>query len=239
VREQLAAEIPGTLAKLSDAGFEGVELENAFGRSGASWKKFLDDAGLRACGFHHHFADLQGDALEPTIAFNQAIGNRNLIIRSLPSDVYESLDLLKETADAVNAVAEKLRPHGMRVGYHNHSADFNRELGDFWWNLFADRTSRDVILQLDTGNASAVPGVPLVALLERNAGRTLSMHVKPYSEADPDAYLGDDELDWSAIMTACETVGGIGWYIIEYERPGPPPVEALQANLERFRRLRA
>jgi len=239
VREQLASDIPGTLAQLSRAGFEGVELENAFDRSGAEWKTFLDAAGLRACGFHHHLADLQGDALERTIEFDQAIGNRNLIIRSLPSDIYRSEDRLKETADAVNAIAQKLQPHGMRVGYHNHSADFNRELGDFWWNLFADRTTKDVILQLDTGNASEVPGVEILPLLERNAGRTLSMHVKPSSKANPDAYLGDDELDWSAIMAACESVGGIEWYIIEYERPGAPPLEALEANLERFRSLRS
>ena len=43
------------------------------------------------------------------------------------------------------------------------------------------------------------------------------MHVKPFSKKDPNAYLGADELDWPAIMTAAETVGGIEWYIIEYE----------------------
>jgi len=32
--------------------------------------------------------------------------------------------------------------------------------------------------------------VSLVDLVRRNAGRTVTMHVKPYSKTKPDAYLG-------------------------------------------------
>jgi sugar phosphate isomerase/epimerase len=238
VRKQLAGDIPGTLAALAAAGFDGVELENAFGKPGAEWRKHLDAARLKACGFHHTLAELQGDRLGATMEFNQAIGNRNLIIRSLAGDVYKSADLLKKTADAVNEAAEKVKPHKMRVGYHNHSADFNRIDGDYWWNRFADATTKDVILQLDTGNASQLTGAIIIDLIRRNAGRTVTMHVKPFSMKNPDAYLGADELDWPAIMTAVEASGGVEWYIIEYEREGAPPVDALKANLEAFRKMR-
>jgi len=239
VRKQLATDIPGTLTALSAIGYEGVELENAFGRPGAEWRKHLDAAKLKACGFHHTLSELQGDKLAATIEFNQAIGNRNLIIRSLAPEVYKSADLLKQTADAVNEAAVKVRPHKLRVGYHNHSADFNRIDGEYWWNLFADRTTKDVILQLDTGNASVLTSVSLVDLIRRNAGRTVTMHVKPFSKANPNAYLGADELDWPGIMTAVESVGGLEWYIIEYEREGVPPLESLKANLGAFKKLRA
>ena len=131
VRKQLATDIPGTLTALSAIGYEGVELENAFGRPGAEWRKHLDAAKLKACGFHHTLSELQGDKLAATIEFNQAIGNRNLIIRSLAPEVYKSADLLKQTADAVNEAAVKVRLHKLRVGYHNHSADFNRIDGEY------------------------------------------------------------------------------------------------------------
>jgi len=239
VRKQLVTDIPGTLNALAAIGYEGVELENAFGRPGTEWRKHLDAAGLKACGFHHTLAELQGDKLAATIEFNLGVGNRNLIIRSLAPEVYKSADLLKQTADAVNEAAVKVRPHKMRVGYHNHFADFNRIDGEYWWNLFADRTTKDVILQLDTGNASELTGVSLVDLIRRNAGRTVTMHVKPFSTANPNAYLGADELDWPGIMTAAESVGGLEWYIIEYEREGVPPLESLKANLGAFRTLRA
>jgi sugar phosphate isomerase/epimerase len=239
VRLQLAKDIPGTLKTLGALGYQAVELENAFGKSGAEWKGHLDAASLKACGFHHTLAELQGDKLAASVAFNQAIGNRNLIIRSLEPAVYTSADLLKKTADEVNAVAERLKPHGMRVGYHNHTTDFNRIDGEYWWNRFADQTSKDVILQFDTGNASEMEGVTPQSFIKRNAGRTVTMHVKPYSKKDPNAYLGKDELDWPAIMTAAETEGGIEWYIIEYEREGVPPLESLKANLELFKKLRS
>jgi sugar phosphate isomerase/epimerase len=239
VRKQLAGDIPGTLNALAAAGFDGVELENAFKTPGAEWRKHLDAAKLKACGFHHTLAELQGEKLAATIEFNQAVGNRNLIIRSLAADIYKSADLLKKTADAVNEAAEKVKAHKMRVGYHNHSADFNRIDGEYWWNLFADATTKDVILQLDTGNASQLTGQIILDLIRRNAGRTVTMHVKPFSTKNPDAYLGADELDWPAIMTAVESAGGVEWYIIEYEREGAPPVDALKANLDAFKKMRA
>jgi len=237
VRKQLSADIPGTLHALSAIGFDAVELENAFGKSGDEWRKHLDSARLKACGFHHRLDELQGDKLAATIEFNQAIGNPNLIVRSLAEEVYKSGDLLKKTADAMNEIAGKVKSHKLRVGYHNHAMDFNRIDGEYWWNLFADRTAKDVILQLDTGNASE--SVPLVDLIRRNAGRTQSLHVKPFSKQNPDAYLGADELDWPAIMTASESVGGLEWYVIEYERAGVPPLDSLRANFESFRKLRS
>ena len=66
------------------------------------------------------------------------------------------------------------------------------------------------------------------------------MHVKPFSKASPDAYLGADELNWPAIMTAAETVGGVEIYIIEYERAtAKTPIEDLTANLAIFKKMRA
>jgi sugar phosphate isomerase/epimerase len=239
VRKQLAGDIPRTLKALGSLGYQAVELENAFGRSGAEWKTHLDAANLKACGFHHRLSELQGDKLAASVEFNQTVGNRNLIIRSLAPAVYTSADLLKKTADEVNAVAERLKAHKMRVGYHNHTTDFGRIDGEYWWNRFADQTSKDVILQFDTGNASEAEGVVPQSLIKRNAGRTISMHVKPFSKKDPNAYLGADELDWPAIMTAAETVGGIEWYIIEYEKEGVPPLESLKENLELFKKLRS
>jgi sugar phosphate isomerase/epimerase len=239
VRLQLARDVPGTLKALGALGYQGVELENAFGKSGAEWKAHLDAAKLKVCGFHHRLSELQGGELAASVEFNQAIGNRNLIIRSLAPGVYTSADLLKKTADQVNEIAERLKPHKMRVGYHNHTTDFNRIDGEYWWNRFADQTSKDVILQFDTGNASEMEGVTPQSLIKRNAGRTVSMHVKPFSKKDPNAYIGADELDWPGIMTAAETDGGIEWYIIEYEKEGVPPLESLKANLELFRKLRS
>ena len=239
VRKQMKDDIPGTLAAVAQLGYEGIELENAFGKSGPEWRKYLDAVKLKPCGFHHSLSELRGDKLQASIEFNQAISNRNLIIRSLPREVYTSKELLAKTAVEVNEIAAKLQPLGLRVGYHNHTTDFNKFGDDYWWNLFADQTKKNVILQFDTGNASEMEGVTVYDFLKRNKGRTISMHVKPFSKKNPNAYLGEDELDWKQIMTIVESVGGLEWYIIEYEREGAPPLEALKDNLTRLKKLRA
>ena len=65
------------------------------------------------------------------------------------------------------------------------------------------------------------------------------MHVKPYSSTDEMAYLGADELNWPRILELAGTIGGIEWYIIEYEQEGIPPLEALKANYDIFQEMRA
>jgi sugar phosphate isomerase/epimerase len=65
------------------------------------------------------------------------------------------------------------------------------------------------------------------------------MHIKPWDPDNPDAFLGDDALDWDTILGLANTTGGVDWYIVEYERDAFPPLEALQANLKNFQEMRS
>jgi len=135
-------------------------------------------------------------------------------------------------------IAEKLKPHGLRVGYHNNGFDFITIAGKTKWHILADNTSRDVILQLDTGNAATAGRyVDVVELINRYPGRTISIHIKPFSSKNHKALLGEDELDWPEIFDTCENTGGTEWYIIEYEKEGIPPLQAMKMNLENMRKL--
>ncbi|HET6566562.1 MAG TPA: TIM barrel protein [Rhodothermales bacterium] len=237
VRKEAAQDLPGALSRLSRMGYQGVEFADYFDRSAKELRQLLDDNGLKAAGTHIYLEDMLGDALPATIEFNQTTGNRNLIVRSLKKSQYENKDAILKLADTMNGVAEKLQPHGMRIGYHNHSEIFNRYDGEMAWNILADNTRKDVILQLDTGNAMEASGVEIVDLVRRNPGRTVTTHIKPYSKSNPNAFLGDDELPWKTIINLMETTAGTEWFIIEYEREGTPPFEALDANLKRFKQL--
>ena len=158
VRKQLATDIPGTLKALGAMGYEAVELENAFGKSGPGG----DGTSTRPTCAPRLPSPLAGAARRQAGRDHRVQpGDRqpNLIIRSLRAGGLHVDRLLKQTADAVNDVAERLKPHAMRVGYHNHTTDFNRIDGEYWWNRFADGPSKDVVLQFDTGNASEMEGV--------------------------------------------------------------------------------
>ncbi|MEZ4703435.1 MAG: TIM barrel protein [Rhodothermales bacterium] len=235
VRKLLDENVPATIEALAGMGYEAVEFADYHGLDAAQWRKLLDDNGLQACGTHIYIETLEGDELQKTVDFNNTLGNRNLIVRSMKKESYETKDALLRTCERYNKIAESLRPHGMRTGFHNHAEIFDRFDGEYMWNIFADNTEPDVILQLDTGNASHVEGVDVIELLKRNAGRTVTTHVKPFSNAHPDAFLGADELDWSTIIPLYQTVAGTEFYIIEYEQEAFPPLEALKANLDILR----
>jgi sugar phosphate isomerase/epimerase len=240
VRKELEKDVPGTIAALAKLGYQGIEFADYHGLTAQQWRTLLDDNGLKPVGTHIVLPTLLGDELPKTVEFNQVLGNNNLIVRSMRKEAYASKEAMLRTAETYNEVADRLQPYGMRVGFHNHSEIFDTVDGEMLWNIFADATRKNVILQLDTGNAMHAPvAVDVLELIRRNAGRTVTMHVKPFSKKDDKALLGEDELDWPQIFTLSESVGGIEAYIIEYEVEGLPPLEALRLNLERFKKIRA
>ena len=114
---------PGTLAGIKKIGYEGVEFAGYANQSAGDLRKMLDDNGLKACGSHVQggLGGLQGDGLQREVDFNQTLGNDKLIIASLNAT---TADDWRRRADEFSAVAEKLEPFKMRVGYHNHTGEF-------------------------------------------------------------------------------------------------------------------
>ena len=236
VRGECAKDLPGTIAAVARMGYRGVEFAGYHGRAARDLRKMLDDSGLVCCGTHIALETLLGDALGPTIEFNQVLGNRFLIVPSLAEKRRSSRKAWQETAALFNAVAAKVQPHGMRTGYHNHAIEFQPLEGEKPWDTFFGHTVRDVVMQLDTGNAMHGGGDP-VEFLKKYPGRATTVHLKPFSKAGPRAVIGEDDLPWPEIFRLCETVGGTEWYIVEYEAPGVPALEAVARCLDTLRKL--
>ena len=91
--------------------------------------------------------------------------------------------------------------------------------GEFPWEVFFSRTSDDVVMQIDVGNAIAGGGDPL-AMIERFPGRARTIHLKEFGGA-ADAVIGQGEVDWKKLLELAGQRGGAEWYIVEHERePG-------------------
>jgi sugar phosphate isomerase/epimerase len=236
VRKDCAKDLPGTLAALSKMGYQGVEFADYFGRDAKTLNQMLADNGLQCVGSHvRPFDGLLGDNLPKTIEFHQQLGNPRLIVPSLPEKYSKSIQGWQIAADIFNGLAGHLKPHGLRIGYHNEGPEFKPIDGQIPWDVFMDRTTQDVIIQVDTGNAAA-GGADPIDLLQRYKGRYASIHAKAFSKARPNAIIGDDELDWKKIFHICETTGGTEWYIIEYESDLYPPLVAVEKSLATMRR---
>ena len=235
VRNECAKDLVGTVTAVAKMGYKAVEFAGYHGRDAATLRRLLDDTGLKCCGTHIALDTLLGDKLEKTIEFNQTIGNKFLIVPSLPGKYTKTRQGWMDAADIFNDLVEKVKPHGMRVGYHNHNIEFKPLEGELPWDTFFNRTKKEVVIQFDMGNGVAEGGDPVV-FLKRKPGRVASVHVKPYSKAKPNALIGDDEQPWPEIFRLCETVAGVEWYIIEYESDAFPPLVSVEKTLAVMRR---
>src|ERR1043166_2669978 len=186
VRKDCAKDLPGTLNAVGKIGYKAVEFAGYYGRDAKTLRKLLDEAGLKCCGTHIALDTLVGDNLPKTIEFNKTIGNINLIVPSLPEKNRKTKEDWQKTADTFSEIAEKVKPEGMRVGYHNHSVEFVPFNGEIPWDIFFNRASKDVRIQYDIGNACHA-NADARTYLRKFPGRVVSTHVKPFSRQDPTA----------------------------------------------------
>lgn len=242
VRGDCLEDFDAALEQVAQIGFGGVEFAGYYNYEGKpkELRKRLDDLKLKAAGTHINASFFRDEVIQNTIEFHQAIGCRFLIV---PSDAaFTDPEKSKALAETFNKTAAILEPLGMACGFHNHTTEFKKDGDKTYWDLFAERTSKAVILQQDCG-WTATAGFNPVDLIRRYPGRTRTVHFKPtVLPQDKDtrkAFLGQDSVDWAAIYAACASVGGTEWVVIEQETypEGKPAMECTQQSLAGLRKI--
>ena len=234
VREQCAKDLPKVLKAVGEMGYKGVEYAGYYGRNAKELRKLMDDNGLVCCGTHTGLNTVTGDALKGTIEFNKTLGNKYLIVPSMPRERMVSRQAWLETAKLFNELADKVKADGMLVGYHAHGGDFTKLEGETAWDIFFGATKPEVVMQLDLGNCIDGGGDP-IAELKRFPGRATTIHLKEHG-GGPTAVIGEGDMRWKEVFELCEA-GGTQWYIVEHERGGPDPVGDVKRCLEGLRKM--
>lgn len=235
LRDIISKDVPGTLAKVAEMGYQGVEFAGYYNLKANALRKLLDSNGLKACGTHAGLNALKGDTLKATVEFNQTIGNNFLVVPSLPRAIMSSIASLMETAKFLTEVSERVKESGMRVGYHAHGGDFRLVADRVPWDVIFGNAGPQVIMQLDTGNCMEGGGDP-VAVLKKYPGRSLTVHLKEFG-GPKGAVLGEGKVPWKEILDICETTGGTQWYVIEQETFRHPPLESVKMALDNLHKL--
>ncbi len=236
VRNDCEGDLPGTLKAVADMGYEGVEFAGYYGRRAQELRTMLDDLGLKVAGTHIGLDTLLGEQFEHTVEFNKTIGNVNLVVPGLAEERRNSAQAWRETAGVFNEIAERLKPLGMRTGYHNHAVEFTPMDGELPWDIFFGNTRQDVIMQVDLGNALH-GGADPVPFLEKYPGRAITVHLKEYSATNDKALIGEGDVRWHEVFTLCETTGDTEWYIVEQESYAFPPLECVDRCLEKLKEM--
>jgi sugar phosphate isomerase/epimerase len=235
VKDDLKQDFEGTLGKLAAMGFQGVEFAGEFGRFAtdpAGLRAFLDGQKLQCAGAHLDFAALADERFRQTVAFYQAVGCRNLVI------AWDKRGASNEGAAAIARelalLAGKLKPLGMRIGYHNHAQEMTGPDGRTPWDTIAGGTPQAAILQQDIG-WTVFAGKDPVTLIRRYPGRTVSAHFKAKlaEGAQGKPLIGQDRTDWPAVYAAARGEGGAAWIVLEQEEypDGMRPLEAVAASM--------
>jgi sugar phosphate isomerase/epimerase len=239
VRNDFAKDVPGVLAGIRKIGYEGVEFAGYanYGNNAAGLRKLLDDNGLKACGSHIQggLPALQGDGFARETEFNKIIGNDRLIIASGNA---RTVDDWSRFADSFSALAEKLKPLQMRIGYHNHTGEFSPVDGRIPEYIFFDKASPDVFVQLDIGHCAHGGGDP-VAVIKKYAGRLVSLHVKDWDPATGGDIVGEGIVQWDEVLAACARAPSLQWYNIEEESGKFPGLDGIDKDFKNFTKLLA
>lgn len=249
VRGEMAKDLPGTLRRIAQMGYEVVEFYSPY----FQWKfpfakevrAQLDDLGLRCYSTHNGFASLTpGETMARAIELNQILGSRQVILASPPPNTRTGEDWKRVCGQLTTAV-ETLKTHGLTCGFHNHRVEWAQaEGGQRLMDIIATHTPPEFVLQLDVGTCLEAGADP-IAWVKANPGRIRSVHLKdwtPGKKEDEKAFrvlFGEGVAPWKELIATIEAVGGVEFYLLEQEGSRFSEFETAERELALWRKFRA
>lgn len=225
VRNEIAADLKGTLTRLADIGF--THVETAFWPEGVSHRDaavHLKDAGLTVSSIHAELPEI--GEMNTLLELAEIYQCDRLIWHGWPEDPrYHSVEGTLELASLYNEISGYLNANGLRFGLHNH-----------WWELRAlpygetpleilhEELVKEIFFQLDIYWV-AVAGLDPAAVVRQMGSRVEMLHVKD-GPANPDdvsadephqpmTAVGQGTLDIPAIMEASSDTAE--WMVLEMD----------------------
>jgi sugar phosphate isomerase/epimerase len=259
VHESLAADPPGTLARLRQIGYRFVESAGFGKASAGEFRRLVEDAGLICPSAHLNFrsGDLNAifdDAhalgahfvvsavLRPGTGAVPAVGP--WLTSFADSLRVMTLDDARRTAEIANHIGMKAKQAGLQYAYHNHFCEFvDQGGGAIAYDVLLRDTDADLVkFQIDCGWMK-IAGYDPVRYIRQYAHRFPMLHVKDY---EPLTHHGDESsapgmrvgtelgrgfIDYPAIFAAAKAAG-LEYYFAEQEAPfnDMTPLEAAAAD---------
>jgi sugar phosphate isomerase/epimerase len=215
VRDALAADQPGALARLAEAGFGAVETFGT-GRptdldpvaTATRLRRDLDAAGLTAVSAHA--AAPVGDRAEAIVEAVQILGAAYLVIggpQQVPgfsNDSVTDLDAVRRLCDALTGCAHLATAHGLQLGFHNHWLEMQRRPdGTRPYDVLVAGLDPNVDLEVDVYWTEAGGEQPR-ELIGQYADRVRLLHLK-----DGVGDLGPGQLQCPVGSGRVDTAGAI------------------------------
>ena len=234
IRDACDGDLEGTLHRVGEIGYDGVELFQLHGHEPEQVRAWLDAAGLVAAGRHAHLESFEEEL--PQLADELLVLGTDRAAQSWVEP--EALADPDAVLARIEAAARAARSAGIRFGFHNHwtepaPVDGGASFLDRLRALPADL----VWLELDLGWIWQA-GVDPVAELAASHGRCPLVHVKDYRSRDgrDDVPVGDGVVGYGHILPAA-LAAGAEWLVVEEDEVEGDPFEAVERSLAGVRLL--
>lgn len=238
IKELTQEDLFGTLKKVANIGYDGVEFAGFFDAKASELKKVLDDLGLLVCGSHTGIEPLENE-LNKVIDYNLTIGNKYIICPGLPPHKRDSYDAYMRLAEQFNEIGEKCKDHGIQFGYHNHAIEFEQFNGQYGLDILLSNTDADLVhMELDTFWVEYA-GLKSVDFMRKYPKQHSSLiHIKDMKSWDEkiNTEIGNGVMDFVEITNLAKELG-TKWYIIEQEEFERPQLESIEISLNYLRSI--
>lgn len=235
VRDDAAQDFAGTLGKVAEIGYAGVELAGYNGMSVRDLKARLDDLHLFVAGSHIGLDRLETD-LKQVVEENLTLGNRYVVVPYLGDDRRQGVDGYKKTAATLNSLGESLQSFGLTLAYHNHDFEFKTlENGQRGEDILLENTDSTLVrAEVDTYWVLKAGSDP-VEFIRQHTGRVPLLHLKDRDTTDGSfAPLGTGDLPLDELIAAAEEIG-TEYLIVEQDVCKQPPLEAVKVSYDNLK----
>ena len=241
VRDELALDFAGTLKRVKDLGYDGVEFAGLYGLEPARIRLLLQEIGLKPVSAHVPFTDLIADPAK-VIADYAAIGCPYIVIPYLMPEFRPGAEKFDEVIAGARVIGEAAKVAGLTLLYHNHDFEFEKIEGEYALDiLYKDVPSSLLKTEIDTCWVN-VAGENPAAYIRKYAGRSPVVHLKDFvmpgkKPAKLYELIGIDEVaanaadvvfefrplgqgvqDFPEILAACKD-SGAEWVVVEQDMP--------------------
>lgn len=231
LREESAQDFAGTLKKVAELGFDGVELAGYGGMTAKEVKVLLDDYGLRAAASHVPLEQLENN-LYNVIEEQKILESRYVVCPYLQPE-RRNIDDYKALISFLDKAGESCRREGITLCYHNHDFELERlSNGKTILETIFDKThSINVKTELDVYWLTKAGENP-VEWINRYKNRTPLIHLKDMT-TDGEQYfaeLGTGGVDIEAVLHTGRD-NGVEWWVVEQDVCRRSPLESIEISM--------
>lgn len=230
VREEMKQDFEGTVTRVAEMGYVGVETAGfPEGVTAADAKKLFDKLGLQVISAHSALP--LGDKKNEVLDNLAALGCQYLVCPWLSPDYYSALDQVKGAADQLNEAAAVATENGLTLLYHNHHFEFLTVGGEIAFHKLLELVDPAVKFEIDTYWVK-VGGPDPVAIITQLGDRAPLLHIKdgPGNREEPMLAVGEGIMDFHEVIKAGE--GHTEWQIVELDRCGTDMMEAVEKSYQ-------